>query len=99
MMVMQLMMSGGAGMPTATASAPADPTKKCINNLKLIDAAKEQCALEKNLKDGQAVSETEISKYLPGGMMPKCPDGGKYSINPIGKPPTCSHPGHALAGQ
>jgi hypothetical protein len=98
MMMMQMMMSGGAGMPPTT-GASADPSKKCINNLRIIDAAKEQCALEKNLKDGQAVSTTDISKYLPGGMMPKCPAGGQYTVNPIGKDPTCSHPGHALTGQ
>jgi hypothetical protein len=98
MMMMQMMMGAGAGMPPA-AGASADPSKKCINNLRTIDAAKEQCALEKNLKDGQVVSATDISKYLPGGMMPKCPDGGQYTINPIGKDPTCSHPGHALPRQ
>jgi hypothetical protein len=98
MMMMQLVMSGAAGMPP-TAGASADPSKKCINNLRIIDAAKEQCALEKNLKDDQAVSAADISKYLPGGMMPKCPAGGQYAIGLIGKNPTCSHPGHALTGQ
>ena len=94
MMLMKSMM-GGAGMPPP-AGASVDPRVKCISNLMLIGAAKEQYALEKHLKDGQAVDEAEIIKYLPGGKMPKCPSGGHYTINAIGEPPKCSEPGHTL---
>lgn len=63
----------------------------CANNLRMLDAAKEQAALEHNHKDGDAVSEQEVSPFLKGryaGLA--CPKGGLYTLNPIGQAPACS---------
>jgi prepilin-type N-terminal cleavage/methylation domain-containing protein len=68
----------------------------CVNNLRLIDAAKEQCALETNLDDGAAVDAADITPYLKGGAMPNCPADGTYDIKAIGTPPTCTVSGHEL---
>jgi RNA polymerase sigma factor (sigma-70 family) len=84
-------------------AAPEDPvaTKQnaCINNLRLIDAAKQQWALEfrKQTTDTPAVSD--IKPYMgrgPQGEMPVCPDGGVYTIRSVGEPPICSMKGHVL---
>jgi len=40
-----------------------------------------------------------LAPYLKDGVMPVCPDGGTYSINAAGEPPTCSVPGHVLPQQ
>jgi hypothetical protein len=93
-MLGQMMMSG---MAEAQIPAPGSADIGCINNLRIIDAAKEQYALEKGLADGDAIAEPgALEVYLPGGALPTCPAGGKYSINAVGKPPTCSVPNHAL---
>jgi chromosome segregation ATPase len=72
---------------------------KCINNLRQIDAAKNQYALENRKTTGAIVTEDDIKPYIKldaDGNLPKCPAGGKYTIGRIGENPTCSIPGHEL---
>ncbi len=68
----------------------------CINNLRVIDGAKEQWALEKQKPRGALLTAVDLSPYLKSNTLPVCPAGGAYSLNPIGYPPTCSVPGHTL---
>jgi septal ring factor EnvC (AmiA/AmiB activator) len=68
----------------------------CINNLRQIDAAKQQWALE-NDKTADAIPPAQdLLPYFRGGVFPVCPSGGGYTINAVGVPPTCSIPGHVL---
>ena len=64
----------------------------CINNLRQIDAAKNQWALENNKKTGDVPTENDLKPYIgPAGRgFPRCPAGGTYTIGAIGEPPTCS---------
>ena len=62
----------------------------CINNLRLIDAAKEQYALENNIDTGGAVVAANVTPYLKGNAMPTCPSAGAYTIDVVGTKPTCS---------
>ncbi len=94
LLIMPLIMAGKTSQPGMPQQGGADV--RCTNNLRMIDAAKEQCALERGLKDGAAVNEMMISKYLLKGKIPVCPAGGTYTLNPVGKNPTCSIPGHAM---
>lgn len=72
-------------------------TNACVNNLRLIDAAKEQYALEQNVADGAAVADgTVLDAYLKGGWDGiNCPmsDPGvnDYTPNAISVPPTCGN--------
>jgi len=62
----------------------------CIANLKQIDGAKEQWALEqkKNLNDTVAVSDiVGTAAYIKN--TPACPAGGTYNYGNIGVVPTC----------
>jgi septal ring factor EnvC (AmiA/AmiB activator) len=72
----------------------ADARNSCINNLRQIDAAKNEWALENNKPAGTILSEQDISEicaeYIKGGVVPVCPSGGTYSFNAIGEPPSCS---------
>jgi len=69
----------------------------CINNLRIIDSAKEQTAMANGFPDGSVVSGQQIGEYIKGGWPAlKCPAGGTYSINPVGVDPECSVPGHSL---
>ncbi len=71
----------------------------CINNLRQIDAAKQQWALENNKTDVAIPTELDLLPYLKGGIFPVCPGGGAYTINAVGLPPTCSVSGHVLPPQ
>jgi chromosome segregation ATPase len=68
----------------------------CINNLREIDAAKQQWALEKNATLDAVPTVKNLLPYLKNGVFPACPDGGTYSINSVEDLPTCSVPGHVL---
>jgi hypothetical protein len=66
----------------------------CINNLRQLDAAKNEWALEKGKKEGDIPTQEDLLPYLR--KWPVCPAGGTYTINAIGEQPTCSIPGHKL---
>ena len=78
------------------AQAEAAQRNACINNLRQIDAAKQQWALVNNKNDEAVPTTADLLPYLKGGVLPVCPGGGSYTINAVGLPPTCSVPGHAL---
>jgi hypothetical protein len=68
----------------------------CINNLRMIDGAKQQWALEKQKPQGTLMIAADLAPYLKTNALPTCPAGGVYTINPVGYPPICNIPGHAL---
>jgi ABC-type branched-subunit amino acid transport system substrate-binding protein len=71
-------------------------TAACINNLRLIDGAKQQWALEHQKPAGSLLTAADLAPYLKGNGLPTCPAGGVYTLNPVGIPPICNIPGHAL---
>jgi prepilin-type N-terminal cleavage/methylation domain-containing protein len=67
----------------------------CINNLRQIEAGKEQWALETKQAQGNAVVTAEVNAYIK--TVPSCPAGGTYEYNVIGTNCTCTiGNGHAL---
>ena len=64
----------------------------CIANLKQIDSAKEQLAMDNKLGQGAPVNMSDIAgTYMKGAATgPVCPGGGTYTVNPVGTDPTCS---------
>ena len=70
----------------------------CIANLRQIDSAMQQWALENKKSAGSSVAETDITPYLKGNAMPLCPAGGAYTVSTIDSNPTCgrSADGHSL---
>lgn len=68
----------------------------CINNLRQIDAAKQQWALEHN-KPAQAIpAALDLLPYFKDGVFPVCPASGTYTLNAVGEIPSCSVTGHVL---
>jgi hypothetical protein len=71
----------------------------CINNLRMIDGAKAQWALENHKQNTDTPTAQDITPYMgrgPAGEFPVCPQGGTYIIGTIGEKPRCTIPGHAL---
>jgi hypothetical protein len=71
----------------------------CINNLRLIDAAKQQWALENKKQSTDTPTLDDLRPYIgrgPKGELPTCPDGGTYTVGTVGEKPTCSNPAHVL---
>ena len=69
----------------------------CINNLRQIDAAQQQWALEHNKTAEARPTAQDIVPYLKDNLMPTCPAGGAYALNGLTNLPTCSIPGHVLS--
>jgi hypothetical protein len=81
---------------TDQSAAVAAQLNACINNLRLIEAAKQQWALDNSKTDDDIPNALELLPYFQNDVFPTCPAGGTYTINAVGVPPTCSIPGHAL---
>jgi hypothetical protein len=79
----------------ATLSPAEAARNQCLNNLRQIDAAKQQWALENSKTAAAVPTVTDLLPYFPNGF-PACPAGGRYQINTVGEYPTCSIPGHVL---
>lgn len=66
----------------------------CLNNLRQIDAAAHQFALENHKTNGEAIKYpddlTPYVKLNSQGKIPECPGGGIYIIKKIGDTPICS---------
>ena len=73
--------------------------KACVGNLRLIDGAKQQWALEKGKDSTATPIESDILPYIGRGDSPQmlvCPAGGTYQINVLANPPTCTVKDHML---
>ncbi|MDP2895166.1 MAG: prepilin-type N-terminal cleavage/methylation domain-containing protein [bacterium] len=74
--------------------ARADAQKNlCIDNLRIIEGAKEQWALLYHKVQGDAVERDEVNSLLRG-RVPECPADGDYTYGNVGEDPQCS-----LAGE
>lgn len=65
-------------------------TRACINNLRLMDMAKEQWAAKHGQTNGAPVVIAEADQWIKGGQTPICPSGGTYAYRRVGEKPTCS---------
>jgi len=68
----------------------------CINNLRQIDGAKEQWALENRKSEGTAIVQGEVDTYIKGNATPLCPANGTYTYAAVGTNPTCNVALHVL---
>jgi prepilin-type N-terminal cleavage/methylation domain-containing protein len=69
----------------------------CVANLKQVDSAKEQWAMDTRRNAGDACALTDLvgaTLYMKAN--PTCPSGGTYTVGNVGANPTCSIAGHAL---
>jgi prepilin-type N-terminal cleavage/methylation domain-containing protein len=89
-------------IPNFVKARTSAQTNACIANLKQIQGAIEQWALETKASPGDAVALTDISgdstkhiaKAINSGL--DCPGGGTYSVTDISTDPACSIAGHEL---
>ncbi len=96
-----------AAIPAALLSAIAIPNfikgrataqkDACISNLRQIDGAKQQWALENKKTDTDTPTREDLKPFLRDKQFPICPAGGTYTFNRVSAPPQCSHAGHKLA--
>ena len=78
-----------------TKAAAVSRQTACLNNLRMIDSAVQQWALEQGKADSDRPELSDLAEFLPSGM-PTCPDGESYQIGSVGDKPHCPFPGHDL---
>jgi prepilin-type N-terminal cleavage/methylation domain-containing protein len=86
-------------MPNFIKARETAETKHCLDNLRMIDSAKEQWAIENNASPSSPSPALSVlvgsTSYIKS--MPLCPMGGTYEVGMITGSPTCSiGGGHTL---
>ena len=80
--------------PNFIKSRSTSAQNACINNMRQIDAAAQEFALENGKTNGEAINfPNDLTPYIKlnkEGKIPPCPQGGVYSIQKVGETPTCS---------
>ena len=81
-------------IPNFVKARATSQANACINNLRQIDAAANQFALEKGKTSGSAITlGTDLTPYIKlnaSGSIPGCPAQGTYTCATVGVAPTCS---------
>ena len=81
-------------IPNFVKARATSQANACINNLRKIDDAASQFAIERGKSTGDPVSlNRDLTPYIKmnsAGKLPICPARGTYSIENIGDQPTCS---------
>ena len=87
-------------IPNFVRARTTSQTNACINNLRQIDGAKQQWALEnKQVSTVAAPNMSVIQPYLgrgTAGTVPTCPASGIYTINDLTTAPSCTVANHVL---
>ncbi|MDA3872920.1 MAG: hypothetical protein PF795_03050, partial [Kiritimatiellae bacterium] len=81
-------MLAGIALPSFQKARTTASAKACTNNLRILDAAKDQWAIENGKKTGDPVTLEDISEYMR--TTPVCPDGGVYTLGSLDTDPVCS---------
>ena len=68
----------------------------CINNLRQLDGAKQQWALENKQTDTSVPTSGDVQVYLKNNMFPHCPASGAYTLGAVNTDPLCNLTGHVL---
>jgi hypothetical protein len=68
----------------------------CLNNLRQLDGAKMEWALENRKSNSDTPTVADLKPYLSRKQMVVCPAGGTYTIGSMSANPTCSIKGHKL---
>jgi prepilin-type N-terminal cleavage/methylation domain-containing protein len=81
-------------IPNFVKARATSQANACINNLRQIDAAANQFALEKGKTSGSGITLTsDLTPYIKlnsANSIPPCPAGGTYTLTVVGTNPVCS---------
>jgi len=84
-------------VPNAMKSRTTASKQVCISNLRQIDSAKEQWAVEKKKAPADIPLDEDLfglQKYIK--YKPKCPEGGTYTLGACNVRPSCNIAGHTI---
>jgi prepilin-type N-terminal cleavage/methylation domain-containing protein len=81
-------------IPNFVKARASSQASACINNLRQIDSAANQFALEQRKSTGSAITfPADLTPYIKlnsASRIPPCPANGTYNDATVGSNPTCS---------
>jgi prepilin-type N-terminal cleavage/methylation domain-containing protein len=85
-------------IPNMIRARQTTQTNRCIDNLRMIDEAKQTWAMQTGQGSGSVPQNSDIQPFLGhgAGEMPVCPedpnqqDQNSYSLNSVSNAPTCA---------
>lgn len=79
----------GIAVPNFLRARESSRTRTCVANLRQVEAAKEQAAMELRMVGTDTPTQAQLEPdYVKN--WPICPSGGTYTIAAINADPTCS---------
>ena len=75
-------------IPNYVKARATSQANACINNLRQLDGAIMQYALEKKCVSTTTVGLSDLAPYVK--VLPSCPAGGTYTVTDCSADPTCS---------
>ena len=76
-------------IPSFVQARETSRAKACVANLKQLDSAKQQWAMDQKAGSTASPASSDLSPTYVRSY-PTCPESGTYTINDIGTLPTCS---------
>jgi prepilin-type N-terminal cleavage/methylation domain-containing protein len=94
----------GLAIPSFMRARAQAQLSRCISNLRVIDAAKEQASFSSRWTNGTPIVSTSqiiaVNAYIKGVVgttnTPACPAGGTYNYTAVGSNTTCTAAGHVM---
>jgi prepilin-type N-terminal cleavage/methylation domain-containing protein len=84
-------------IPNFIKARETSQTNACIENLRQIDSAKQQWAIEEKKTSTDTPAAADLDDYVKGGYASlECPASGTYTINDMSNNPTCTVANHVL---
>jgi hypothetical protein len=94
--VVPVAIGAGVALPAFAKAKQTAQKNGCVANLRIIDVAKQQWALENKKKDSDTPTKEDLLQFFPKHTFPICPGNGEYTINAVSSKPECSVAGHAM---
>lgn len=84
-------LTASMAVPGFTRARETAQRNACVNNLRVMEGAKDMWAIEQGKTDGSTPTFNDLSEYIR--ERPECPSGGIYTLGDVGESAACSQHG------
>jgi prepilin-type N-terminal cleavage/methylation domain-containing protein len=82
-------------IPNFVKARATSRTKACISNMRMIDSAKQQWAMDNNEAGTSTPTQAQVLGYISNAAMPTCPEGNTaYVISTVDTKTVCPNVGN-----
>ena len=82
-------------IPNFVKARATSRTKACISNMRMIDSAKQQWAMDNNQPGTAVPAVADVLNYISSAAMPTCPEGATpYTVTSVDTKTVCPNVGN-----